>query len=124
MPFEISAGTQLQVPDGTYPAVLESVIEESGGKFGAQRKWTFLVEHDGKIDSLSGLSSTNTSPGSKSYQWLSALLGKEPQVGERYEDPTGTRVLLQLKKNDKGYMKIEAVLPFEEPQQVLPGVPR
>ena len=34
MPFEISAGTGLQVPDGTYPAVLESVTEETG-QYGA-----------------------------------------------------------------------------------------
>ena len=62
------------------------------------RKWTWLVEHDGAIDAHTEMSSANTSPKSKSFAWLTGLLGKEPQVGERYEDPTGTRVLLQLKQ--------------------------
>jgi hypothetical protein len=123
MPFEITAPKGLNVPDGSYPAVLESVFEGEG-QYGAYRDWTFLVEHDGQITALTDRSSGNMSSGSKGYQWLAGLLGKEPQVGERYEDPTGTRVLLQLEKNSKGYMKIKAVLPFTEPQQVMPGVPR
>ena len=123
MPFEIQAPTGLDVPDGTYPAILESVNEDNG-QFGLFREWHFLVEHDGQVTAFSDRSSGNTSPGSKAYAWLTGLLGKEPQIGERYEDPTGTRVLLQLEKNAKGYMKIKAVLPFTEPQQVMPGVPR
>lgn len=125
MPFEINAPAGLQVPDGTYPAILESVIEEPSGKFGPQRKWTFLVEHDGEVTAHTELSSMNTSPKTKSYAWLTGLLGKAPQIGERFEDPTGTRVLLRIEKNpETGYMKVKEVLPFTEPQQVLPGVPR
>ena len=123
MPFEITSGGAPDIADGTYPAVLESVSEDDG-QYGKFRKWTWLIEHDGKIDSLTTRTSANTGTGSVSYQYLTALLGKAPQVGERIEDPTGTRVLLQLVKNDKGWPKITAVLPFTEPQQVLPGVPR
>lgn len=122
MPFEITASGP-DIADGTWPAVLESVSEDSG-QFGKFRKWTFLVEHDDKIDALTVYTSANTGTGSKSYAFLAGLLGKQPQIGERYEDPTGTRVLVQITRNKKGFPTVDAVLPFTEPQQVLPGVPR
>ena len=122
MPFEITAQGP-DIPDGVYPAVLENVAEDTG-QWGKMRKWTFLVEHDSKIDPLTVYTSANTSPSSKSYSFLAGILGKEPQVGERYEDPTGTRCLVTIIRNKKGFPTVDTVAPFTEPQQVLPGVPR
>lgn len=121
MPFLIT--DQANIPDGTYSATLEKV-EPDQGQFGAMRKWHWLVDVNNKIESLSVITSANTGPQSKSYLWLTALLGRAPQAGEQIEDPTGTRVLLQIAKNQKGFPSVVAVLPYQEPQQTLPGVPR
>jgi hypothetical protein len=121
MPFEIP--TTVDIKDGTYPATLEKV-EASEGQYGTMRKWHWLVENGDKIDSLSVITSANTGPQSKSYLWLTALLGRAPQAGEKLEDPTGTRVLLQIGHNDKGFPTVLAVHPYQEPQQTVPGIPR
>lgn len=126
MPFEITGGGAPDIADGTYPAVLESVEELEGGQYGRYRKWHWLVENNGQITPLSTMTSANTGPNTVSFKYLTALLGTAPKVGERIEDPTGTRVLLTLQKNEKGWPKIvdDGVQPYTEPQQVLPGVPR
>lgn len=124
MPFEITA-PQVQIEDGTYPGTLESVDSSyTHPTYGDGRKWNWLIEHDGKIDSLSSITSNNTGPQSKAYAYLTALLGRAPKAGERIEDPTGTRVLLQITHNDKGFPQVAAVLPYVAPQQELPGIPR
>lgn len=121
MPFEITAAPD--IPDGQYPATLEKVESETGS-YGPMRKWHWLIEVNDKIEPLSSITSANTGTRSKSYQWLTALIGRAPKAGERIEDPTGTRVLLTIQENEKGYPTVMAVAPYSEPQQVMPGVPR
>lgn len=129
MPFEIPDAPDF--PPGTYKAQLAGVQVKDGGTFkgpnnptGAYRVWDWLIEKDGELQPLSVTSSINTGPRSTSYAWLTALLGRAPQAGEKIEDPTGKTVVLQIGKKENGYPKVEAVLPFVEPQQALPGVPR
>ena len=122
MPFEIPTG--VDIPPGNYTATLEKVEELTGGQFGNYRKWHWLVQVDDKIESIADLTSANTGPQSRSYKRLEALLGRAPQAGEKLEDPTGSRVVLQIVKNAKGFPAIESIVPFVEPQQVLPGTPR
>jgi len=125
MPFTIP--NTLVIDDGVYPAVFEGVTEEQG-QFGLMRKWTFLVEHavDGvtKVDAITQITSGNTGPQSKSYQWLTALLGRAPAAGEEIDDPTGTKCLVTIAHNEKGFPKVTQVSPVVEPQQTLPGIPR
>ncbi len=117
------------IPDGSYPAVLER-IEQDSGKFGPMLKWHWLVEvpaHDGKdaaIESLSQMTSANTGTGSTTYKQLKALLQKDLKAGDTAEDPTGSSAILVISRNDKGFPKVTEVLPKVDPQQVLPGVPR
>lgn len=118
--FEI---TGVEIPPGNYPAILEKV-EVDSGQFGDFRKWHWLVEVGEKIEPLTQLTSANTGPQSKSYQQLTALLGQAPQAGTKVGTPTGKRVLLTIGKNAKGFPTVEAVSPFVEAQQVMPGVPR
>lgn len=115
--------TTVEINDGTYPAVVEA-IEAGTGSFGPQRKWSFLVEHDGKIDSISAITSANLGPRSKAYGFLSGILGRQPKAGEAIDDPTGTRVLVTVEHNEKGFPTIAAVQPYQAPQQELPGIPR
>lgn len=127
MPFEITASGP-DIPDGTYPADLLSVTEESG-QFGKMRKWLFMVEYDGKNAEsgktpLTVYTSANTGTGSKSYKFLTGFAGRELKVGEQVDDPTGKRVLVQIVRNKKGFPTVDAVLPIVEPEQVVAGIPR
>lgn len=122
MPFEIPTGTPIE--PGNYTAMLERVEVDPGGSFGSFRKWHWIVDVNGEATPMTALTSENTGPQSKSYQWLTALLGRTPQAGEKIEDPTGKRVVLTIEKNAKGFPTVVLVAPFSEPQQVLPGTPR
>lgn len=131
MTFEIPL--TVDVPDGNYTATLESVAEDTGS-FGKYRKWTWLVEvtlpteeHPegvAQIVPLTQLTSANTGPQSKSYQQLTALLGKAPKAGEKIESPNGQRAIVTVTHNEKGFPKVDTIGPFVEPQQTLPGIPR
>ena len=123
--FEVP--TTVEIADGTYPAVVEA-IEPITTSFGASRKWNFLVEHqrDGQkaIDSISVITSQHMGPKSKAYAFLSGLLGRPLKAGEKIDDPTGQRCLVQVIHNEKGFPTIGAVQQYQEPQQELPGIPR
>lgn len=123
MPFTIDPPKGANIPDGTYKAQLLSV-GSSNGQFGVQREWFWLVDVNNVGEELKAFSSGNTSPGSKAYKWLTALLGRAPQTGETIEDPTGKTVMLEIAKNEKGYPAIQAVLPIVEPVQTEAGIPR
>jgi hypothetical protein len=125
MTFEIP--TTVDIPDGTYIASLAEVKSDQG-QFGPMRRWSFLVEHEvdghAQIDELTVLTSANTGPQSKSYQWLTALLGEAPKAGTVVESPTGKRCTVTITHNEKGFPTISAVGPYVDPQQQLPGIPR
>lgn len=120
MPFEI---TGTSVPDGTYTATLEKV-ETDQGQFGTYRKWHWLVQVNDQLQSLSSITSANTGPQSKSYLWLQAIMGRALQAGEKIEDPTGSRCVLTIGTNEKGFSTVLTVAPYTEPQQTIPGIPR
>lgn len=122
MTFQIPV--TVEIADGTYPGTLESVTPYTHPQYGDGRQWGWLIEHDGKIDSLTSITSNNVGPKSKAYKWLTALLGRAPKAGEAIEAPTGTRALLQITHNDKGFPQVAEVLPYVAPQQELPGIPR
>lgn len=115
--------TTVEIADGTYPAVVEA-IESGSGSFGTYRKWSFLVEHDGKVDSISAMTSANLGPQSKAYKWLTGILGKQLKAGDEVEDPTGTRCLVTITHNEKGFPTVSEVGTYSDPQQTIPGIPR
>lgn len=125
MTFEITGN---KIPDGQYTAVLLDVKEEKGGQYGPMRKWLFIADvpnEEGAIEQqeLSGLTSTNTGPQAKAYQWLAGILGTPLKAGMKV-DPIGKRCILTVAENEKGFATIQSISPFIEPQQTLPGVPR
>lgn len=119
--------TGSKIPDGQYVGELVSV-NESSGKYGPQRKWLFILDvpqEDGTVsqEELSGITSSNVSPGSKAHKWLSGLVGKPLQTGDEI-NPIGMKGLIYVAANEKGFATIQEIVPYAEPQQVLPGVPR
>ena len=136
MTFEIPQPSGSDLEPGTYKAQLLGVTVKSGGKFvspqnpeGKYRLWDWAVEKAGdngevELVPFSDTTSLNTGPKTNSYARLTALLGKAPQAGETIETPTGKTVMLQIVRKENGFAKVEAVLPFVDPQQTLPGVPR
>lgn len=122
MPFEITGGSKIE--PGTYKAQLTRVESGIPTSFGNARKWYFLADVNGEGEELTALTSENTGPQSKSYQWLTVLLGRAPSAGETIQDPTGKTVMVQVEKNDKGFPKIVALIPIVEPVQVEAGIPR
>ena len=77
----------------------------------------------GTLLPVEGISSENTGTKTKSYEWLTALLGAAPQVGETIADPVGRKCIVTVGQKN-GYPRVEAVEAFTEPAQVLEGVPR
>lgn len=122
--------TTVDVPDGAYTAMLEDV-EEGDGSFGKYRKWHFLVDvpagtegfTEAAIVPLSALTSVNTGPQSKSYKWLSALLGESPKAGTEIASPNGKRAVVTVTHNDKNFPTISDVGPYVDPAKI-DGIPR
>ena len=114
------------IPDGLYTATLEKVESTDEGGFDGKgyRKWFFLVDVAGVLTPFTGLSSFNTGPGSKSREWLEALMRRELRIGEQIDTPVGQKVTIEIGRNNKGYGKIMALHPVQTPEQVIPGVPR
>jgi hypothetical protein len=110
MPFTISQ-PQVTIEPGTYPATLEKVVEGTHPTYGPNRQWHWLVEVNDKLEAFMDFTSANTGSGTNTYKRLTALLGRAPAAGETVEDPTGTRVLLQIGKNDKGFPKVDDGVP-------------
>lgn len=125
--------TTVDVPDGVYTAMLEEV-EEGDGSFGKYRKWHFLVDVPSdklgkpagtvEIVPLSALTSINTGPQSKSYKWLTALLGGAPQAGTAVASPNGSRAVVTVTHNDKNFPTISDVGPYVDPVKSGDGIPR
>lgn len=121
MPFiTVSQGRGSDIPDGVYPVVLVAISDpktvtavtgERAGQDIDLIDWTFAIdggEHDGKEIRVS--SSTATSPRSKVYAFLTALLGgKAPNIDDGFEkdDLIGRMALATVRIDDRGWPKIE-----------------
>ena len=127
MPFQITrsgTGDVVPVPSGTYTATLESVSEKPGGVNGAPfRIWSFLADVEGQVLPVEGVSSTNNGTRTKTYEWLTAIIGREPSVGETVEDPIGQKCRVTVIQKD-GYPRVDGVFPFTAPEMTLDGIPR
>jgi hypothetical protein len=116
MPF-ITVGTQSDIAPGTYAATLTAINEKmvpskfNNGDDAPALEWVFALDNG---DEVNGLTSTYTSPKSKAFGYLVALLGKERvQSGAEFEldDLIGKRALVQVGINDGGWPRVENVMP-------------
>ena len=124
MPFTITAGSGVQIPDGTYKAQLTGVQDGIPTQYGTARRWSWLLDVNGEGKELNQMTSENNGPQSVSFKQLEALIGRKPVAGETIEDPTGKTVLLEIKQGANGWPKVVAVLPYQQPLEMEPGIPR
>jgi len=111
------------VPDGTYPATLIGLEDFEAPDFNnpednkTLRRWTFgldgELDADGNPAEIDGVSSTALGPRSKAYAWIEALLGRKLEKGESIarSQLLNKGCLVEVKQNEAGYSKINAVLP-------------
>lgn len=112
----ITAGApQIDIAPGTYEATLTGISEprtifpQSGPNAGKEvqlRDWTFALEDGTEIN---GSASVASGPKSKTYAWLTALLGGTPPVlGQSYPKSQliGREALITIAIDEGGWPKI------------------
>jgi len=111
----ITAGAQTDIAPGTYEVTLTEISEprtifpQSGPNAGKEvtlRDWTFALEDGTEIR---GSASTASGPKSKTFAWLTALLGGTPPVvGQSYPRAQliGREALATIAVDEGGWPKI------------------
>jgi hypothetical protein len=114
----VSEGTPLMKP-GTYPATLISIspkrLVTQYSKNGEEQdflEWTWLVEGPDPDVEINSLTTPATGPKSRIAEYLAALLGGEPAVGDGFDekDLVGKRVLVSTIVDGKGWSKIDKMV--------------
>ena len=105
---------------GTYDAILSNVETQDSGPYGPAWKWLFTA-YDGQIAiPLLGFTSTNFHEKSKSYQWVTAILGRQLTPHEVLDTddlcPESCRLVLTVKELPDGRRvnQIAGVLPSKQ----------
>jgi hypothetical protein len=104
--FRATAGDDIE--PGIYEARLMSIEVREGKEPGTHfRVWTFSTPD---FD-ISGTSSMSDSTSSKAYSWITAILGRQPQVGEVIEVATLNLlpVNIVVTKGTDGFARIESL---------------
>jgi hypothetical protein len=125
--FSIPKKTYAIIPEGTYPAIIQS-LEQVEGQFGTQVKFTFSVLDLDEEVNLTGWCSINYSEKSKLFAWTKGALGDgfDPQADFEAAPLIGRRVLINVSQRMSAtgtvFNKIEAVMPLptRQTQKVQP----
>lgn len=104
MPIEIAYTPSLE--PGTYDAVITNVEVRINKEQQPYRWWEFTTE-EGRT--ISAISSMNVGPKSKAGQWIAALLGRQPVMGESVEI-IGLPCIIGVSVNPDGFSQIDTVL--------------
>ena len=115
----IDIGGAASLEPGTYEATLiglEHFEYDDGEAPKTLRRWTFGTDEldpaTGEPISIDGVSSLARGPKSKSYLWLTALLGKAPEPGKfTASSLIGRPCMITVELNEAGYSKVVAVVP-------------
>jgi hypothetical protein len=103
----VFGGDSADIPNGTYPATLKSIVTKTSVEFGDFRAWDFELENGSIVGAGSSMSMNARS---KAGRWIAALLGRVPAKGETVE-VIGRPCLVQVEEDAKGWPKVVAVLP-------------
>ncbi len=111
----ITAGAQSDVEPGVYEVTLVEISEPrtiypqtgpNAGKEVTLRDWTFALD-DGSA-TVTGSASTASGPKSKTYAWITALLGHAPEIGKTYprSQLVGRGALATITVDEAGWARI------------------
>lgn len=117
---------ELDLENGTYPLTLVEIDDPkriftdrypsridavSGDEVGGTEiiVWRFVTDNDRYVE---GATSKASGPRSKMYEWLTALLGREPRERESFakSDLIGRGALGQVGHNKSGYPRVTSLL--------------
>lgn len=128
----ITAGSpQLDIAPGVYEVTLTDISEPrtifpmsgpNAGKEVTLRDWTFALEDGTEIR---GSASTASGPKSKTFAWLTALLGgTPPQVGQTYprSQLIGREALATISVDEGGWPKITQLSARPRARTAAPAV--
>lgn len=109
--FTATAQEAPDVEEGTYEADFDGVEEGPAGQFGPSIKWLFTAYVEGEPTKVNGLTSTSASVKGKAYEWLTAILGRQPAVGEQidFDSLKGNRCKVLIEKNAKDWPGVAKV---------------
>lgn len=115
------------VEDGSYVVILtelkgpKRIYPDNAGPDGTDIfEWTFAIDDEEGNREIQDNSSTASSPKSKMYGWLTALMdGKPPVMGTGFEakDLVGRRALATIGHNEGGWPKVTNLTAI--PKQLL-----
>ena len=106
------------LPAGIYPAKVTN-LEVKTTDAGTFRIWSFDVGGE----KVTASSSMMFGPKSKTYKWVSALIGRTPVPGEKLEVIGLPCQLHLIVDDDSGYNKVDTVLPPARAAQAAPAAP-
>lgn len=128
----ISSGAQVDIEPGVYEVTLIAISEprtifpQSGPNAGKEvnlRDWEFALEDDTVIR---GGASTASGPKSKTYAWLTALLGgTPPAVGQSYpkDQLIGRMALATIAIDESGWPRIANLSALPKARATAPVAP-
>lgn len=105
MSIEIAYTPSLEA--GTYEAVVTAIETRESKKDGAAYRWWEFTTEDGRT--ISAISSMAVGPKSKAGQWIAALLGRVPEMGEKVE-VVGLPCLIGVTVNDDGFSQVSTLV--------------
>ena len=103
----VIGGDAADIPNGTYPATLDSIVIKESNAYGEFRSWTFALEGGALVG---GASSMNTGSKSKAGKWIRALLGRKPEKGEKVQ-LAGRPCMVVVEEDANGWPNVTDVLP-------------
>ena len=95
------------VEPGTHEAVVTNVETRVSQKNGNQYRWWEFTTEDGRT--VSAISSMMVGPKSKAGQWIAALIGRQPVIGESVE-VVGLPCLISVSTDEDGFAQIDTVV--------------
>lgn len=111
--FTPSKAEAPEIEEGLYEADFEGIQPGPDGQYGPSIQWNFTAYIDGEPEKVNGLSSPSTSVNGKAYGWLTAILGRQPEVDEKVDLDAlkGSRCRVLVEDNKKGWPTVTDVKP-------------
>lgn len=112
----VIGGDSVDIPNGVYQGKVVSVETRESTMYGEFRAWDFELDNGSHVG---GNTSMSTHPKSKGGKWIAALIGRQPEQGEKVT-LTGRSGTLNVGTNTNGWPTVLDVLPPATASTVVP----